>query len=467
MTIITKTRGRNAYTRGEASITTPEARAKLAPRNNPYYRRIDGPLHLGYRRCVSTTGTWIARRTVGQDRYEFKKLGPNDTVAFADDLGAPAGALDFAQAWTAAKNWFKTVANAPVASITVRDALTAYRAISEQRHAAKQANGPSTAKCYYWSSLQRVLTSAIIDIELNKLTKADLKAFRAELAASKTKSGEPLHVGTVRRICQNVSAALNHAARENDAITLTQDVVTAGFKAPLTEVYVNSRNAQSQVLNDRDIKAIVAAAQELDAERNVGGDLYRLVLVLAATGARFSQVNRIKVGEVDIANNRINVPVSRKGNGKPKKFSHSKMPVGPDVIAALAPALNGRHSTDYLLERRELVAVEGKVAQWEATGRGPWKASTELTDKLWKIIREKVGLGENIDCYSLRHSSIVSWLQRRIPTQMVARMHDTSSEMIEAHYSLHIGDVYDDLVADLARERSLAGAVVVPLKTAA
>lgn len=41
-----------------------------------------------------------------------------------------------------------------------------------------------------------------------------------------------------------------------------------------------------------------------------------MVLVLTATGARFSQVQRIRVGDVQSDRLRIFVPTSRKGRGK-------------------------------------------------------------------------------------------------------------------------------------------------------
>ena len=47
--------------------------------------------------------------------------------------------------------------------------------------------------------------------------------------------------------------------------------------------------------------------------------------------------------------------------------------------------------------------------------------------------------------YALRHSSIVRALVAGLPVRLVAAAHDTSVEMIEAHYSAHIIDATEDL----------------------
>src|SRR6516164_3594131 len=81
----------------------------------------------------------------------------------------------------------------------------------------------------------------------------------------------------------------------------------------------------------------VNGAQELDGEKaDWNGDLYRLVLTLAATGMRFSQLIRVTVADVQPERNRLMIPTSRKGKGT--KATRVAVPVGEDVITALRPA---------------------------------------------------------------------------------------------------------------------------------
>ena len=60
-----------------------------------------------------------------------------------------------------------------------------------------------------------------------------------------------------------------------------------------------------------------------------------MVLVLAATGARFSQVMRMTVADVQTAKKRLMIPVSHKGRGI-KTASHVAVRVGDDVLDELA-----------------------------------------------------------------------------------------------------------------------------------
>jgi integrase len=454
--IFHKARGRDVTKRGEAPITRPNARAKLAARGKPYFRLVQAGLHVGYRRNKNSAATWLARRALGEDRYEFQPL----------DIADPEGEHAYYEAVRLAQRWFKAASLSGSSSITVRDAVEAYRVIRETRTAAQR--GSFTAKHTFRSSMNRVLASSLADIELNRLTRADLKAWRSSLATSMLQRGDaqiPLSVSTARRITNDFAAALNHAVREHEQITLSPQVISFGLRGDKSEVLRNSR--PPQVLLEAEVKAIVAAAREVDAEGEWGGDLYRLVLVLAATGARFSQIQRLTVGDVDVTRSRINVPVSHKGRGS-KATSHTAVPLPDEVIAALTPVINGRHGTDYLLERRQIESVEGQVGEWVANGRrGPWQSPGELGESRWPAILKKAGLKADLVPYCLRHSSIVAWLVDRFPTRYVAQLHDTSSKMIEQHYARFVTDAFDDLASARVKAKSFGGAEIVPLQVAA
>ncbi len=71
-----------------------------------------------------------------------------------------------------------------------------------------------------------------------------------------------------------------------------------------------------------------------------------------------------------------------------------------------------------------------------------------------------------ITSYSLRHSSICRALLAGVPVSVVAKLHDTSGDEIESHYSAHILDVTGDVLSrkGLLRPESLTTHnVVVPL----
>src|SRR3954466_8757479 len=116
-----------ARTVKDANLATRTARASLPTRKRPHYRLILQGLHLGYYRGART-GSWSARRFIGNGRYEETKLGTADDVADADGIAI----LTFSQAQERARAWFagRVLAGAghedPIPAYTVSDALDDY-----------------------------------------------------------------------------------------------------------------------------------------------------------------------------------------------------------------------------------------------------------------------------------------------------------------------------------------------------
>ena len=258
------------------------------------------------------------------------------------------------------------------------------------------------------------------------------------LAAWRNGLPDTIAAATVRRISTDFRAALNAAAKAHrkDLPADFPAVVRHGLTVEEPTVAVAR---EAQVLTDADIRRLTGAAWTIDAQDGWEGDLARLVIVLAATGARFSQVIRMTVA--DVQDNRLMIPVSNKGRGA-KAAARIAVRVGDDVIAALRPAIAGRKGPDILLRRPHWTA--GRGSQLIADGRGPWRWATELSPP-WAAIRQRAGLPADIIPYALRHSSIVRGLRAGLPVRLVAALHDTSTPMIERHYSAFIVDAMDEV----------------------
>jgi integrase len=69
----------------------------------------------------------------------------------------------------------------------------------------------------------------------------------------------------------------------------------------------------NQILSDEAIGRIIAAARIVDEARGHDGDLLRLFIVMTSTGARFSQVVRLRVRDLQVERSRLTVPPSRNG----------------------------------------------------------------------------------------------------------------------------------------------------------
>jgi integrase len=199
-------------------------------------------------------------------------------------------------------------------------------------------------------------------------------------------------------------------------------------------------------LPDSHVRSVIDAAREVDADGGWDGDLWRLVLALASTGGRFSQIARLRVGDLQIGQNRLMVPTSRKGRGV-KKLSHIAVRVGADVVEALRPAVAGRRPNEPLLERwrhQQVKGTENSLPYWERASRGPWVNASELA-RPWSLILRWAGLPVDVVPYALRHSSIVRMLRAGLPIRLVASLHDTSSAVIERHYAAVVTDAMDEL----------------------
>lgn len=417
----------------EVPISTRNARSKLSP--GVYWRSIDPDTHLGYRKSARA-GTWLVRWRAGKG-YKQTPFATADDAIEADGVQA----LTFAQAESAARRHVAErradealEAAGPV--LTVRGAIDEYVAERE----AREAPSPGRETGKKRDARSRLQRHVLGDDDLaatavGKLTAERLAEWRNGLPGA-------LAPASRARLAGDFKAALNRAARVHRKKLPGDMLVTIkhGFAAEQAEA---PRAREAQVLADADVRRIVAAASEVDADDEWEGDLSRLVIILAATGARFSQVARMTVADVQMAQKRLMVPASRKGRGV-KRISKIAVRVGDDVLAALRPLMAGRKGTDTLLIRPRWKQLKPTV--WTKVSREPWSSASEIT-RPWAAIIAKAELPADIVPYALRHSSIVRGLGAGLPVRLVAALHDTSSAMIEAHYSAYIVDAMDELAA--------------------
>ena len=85
----------------DSSLESRTARLRLAPAGKPYWRLIEGGLHLGYRRRLKGGGTWVGRRFIGDGKYSELKIGVADDFQDADG----ATIFSFRQAQDAIRKW--------------------------------------------------------------------------------------------------------------------------------------------------------------------------------------------------------------------------------------------------------------------------------------------------------------------------------------------------------------------------
>jgi integrase len=433
----------------EEGLTTRNARLKLVVRAKPYWRKLGTDIHLGYRKGTRG-GSWLVRWYV-VGKYLQKAVGSADDVVMVEgrrDL-VEDDEKDYLSFEHASQKAVKIVAEgiarakaeAQGPALKVRMAVERYITM---RNARAQAAGSNRSDAGSGLALH-VLKHPIADKYIAALVEGDLKGWRDGMPAD-------LAGTTVARVTTDFRAALNagYASDHRRLPTELPMIIRRGLKADAAPETVSRK----QVFPDADIRRLIAAGWQIDHNLDGEGDIGRLNLVLAASGARFSQVIRMRVADVIPDDLRLMIPTSRKGRPGSKNKQSASIPVtvGEDVIGALLPIINGRPGSAPLLERWWQKQVRPGV--WIRESRGPWRSTGDFT-RPWRAIVSKAGLASDTVAYCYRHSSIVRGLRAGLPAKFVAARHDTSLQMLEKHYASYIVDALDDM----------ARKAVVPLTT--
>jgi integrase len=378
----------------------PTARLRLPVRRKPY----TGPslahgIKLLYRRN-RTNGSWVVKARSSPGAYW------TSAFAEADDYekGDGARVLTFYEAQDAAKALARGRDGAPdTKPVTVSKAVDRY-----ERDLKSRGADVSNAR-----RVHRHMTSALAGKPVGLLTVNDLRHWRDGLVA---KGVEP---ATINRTRAGLRAALELAAELDRDRIKNRDVFKSGLKG-----LRNTKTARRVVLPDADVLRIVEAAYEYDRAFGI------LIEVLAQTGARISQAARLKCGDLqaDGPDPKLLMPTSYKGGRGQKERQHVPVPI-PISLAALLKELRGDRPHDAPL----LIKSDG--TRWLERNKSEQWA-------VFRTVAERAGFDPNeITSYCLRHSSVCRSLLKHVPVSVVARLHDTSSDEIEAHYAAYILDV--------------------------
>jgi integrase len=230
---------------------------------------------------------------------------------------------------------------------------------------------------------------------------------------------------TVNRVCRCLFAALELARHHDDRIHNRQawEVGLAGLP--------DAQESRNVILSDDKVREFVAAAYAQD------GKLGLLVELLAVTGARPSQVVRLRVEDLHHhpLRPKLMMPKSGKGGGRnrsKKKHERYSVPITIRLAAKLREAAASRAGDAPLL-------LQSDGCPW---GDNPGQQYHRHIDR---IVTE-IGLDPDVvTIYALRHSSIVRTLLQNVPVRLVASLHNTSVAMIERTYSRHINEHGDEL----------------------
>lgn len=389
------------------SFESRTARLKLVVRRKPY----PGPslargLLLLYRRNKGN-GSWVLKARNGAG-YWTKVIAEADDF----DLSNTDTILTFYEAQDIAKQLARGGKGVDMAApVSVDRALIDYKADLIAR----------SARAYNADRPRVHLTPLLLSKPVALSTSRELKTWRDGLLGT-------IAPATINRRCNVICAAFELAARHDTRIG-NHNAWDVGLAA-----LPGAQRARNVIVSDEQVHAFVAAAYAKDLQLGLFVD------VLAITGARPSQVQRLCIEDLHDHPTRpkLMMPKSGKGGGQnrvAKKTERYSVPITSTLSRRLkAASVNGAPDAPLLVRHNGL----------------PWSTdpSQDYRDHVREVFEAISENPDQVTLYCLRHSSIVRMLLKNIPIRLIAALHNTSVSQIERNYSKHITEHHSD---DLTR----------------
>lgn len=371
-------------------IDTVESRAKLKPRNEPYWQRLSQGCQLGFRKLTpSSTGTWIAQfRDAGTNKRVKHSLGDFSTLP-------PSRRYDAAK--SAGEAWFTHLGRGGTPDVPTVGEICK-RWIEHKRN----TKGDQPAKDAQARFERWVYKDKLARVLLNKLTRNHLDVWRSTMSKTPVvinpHASEQLtrerSKSTINRDMSELRAALNFAHDNN---WITDD---SAWRMALRQIK-NADKRRSTYLDKSERKALIESVPQ-----QFGAFLTGLALIPLRPGALAS----LKVSDFDIRLDTL--IVSRDKHGQDRRI---KLPKG--TAALIKTQIQGKASCDTIFTR-----ADGN--NWT---RHYWK-------KPFKSTVLALNLTPEATLYAIRHSGITDLVVGGLDLLTTALISGTSVAMIEKYY---------------------------------
>jgi len=399
----------------DAQLESRAAREKLKARGKPYYRSIGPRLHVGYRKG-KTGGRWVARFYVGDQDYRV------ETIADADDRSDADGKhiLDFWQAQERARERHKQLAGEGgkvVGVYTVKEAVEDYLHWME-------GNRKSAADARYRA--EALILPDLGEKDISKLTANDIRAWhrktsetaprlRSKKGSKYPKFRERAHDAdsvrrrraTANRVLTTLKAAFNYAWREGK--------VASDKEWRRVEPFEGVETARIHYLTVVEAQRLVNAAS---------GSFRDLVQAALQTGARYSELSRLRVEDFNAAVGTVTIRESKAGKARHVVLTDEGVELFVQLVAG--------KTRDALI----LPAPSG----------GAWGKSHQFRPMATACSSARIAPA--LGFHGLRHTWASLAVMNGVPLLVVAKnLGHTDTRMVEKHYG-HLAPSY---IADAIR----------------
>ena len=394
----------------DKTLDSRDVRRKLKPRGKPYWRSIERGLHLGYRRLRDGAGPWIARRYLGQQRYDEQAIGVADDMSDADGVTV----FDYWQAVDFARgSRSRATVSGPYA---VADAVRAY--IEFLTRERKTAYGVGVRMAAH-------VLPFLGEIAVAELTADTLRKWHAELAK------QPPRVRTAPGRKQQYREITDDDGVRRRRVSANQCLaqLKAALNLAFNEGIVPSDHAWRKVKPFRGVIAARARYLTLaECSRLMNScppDFRNLVRGALETGARYSEITRMKVADFNPDVGTVAIHVSK--TSKPRHVV-----LTADGEAFFKQICAGRTGTVFL-------RADGK----------PWGVSHQGRPMADACRHAKIE--PSVGFHQLRHTWASLSVMNGVPLLVVAKnLGHSDTKMVEKFY----GHLAPSFVVDAIRKHA-------------
>jgi len=374
------------------SIDTKAKRERLAKRREPYWYKIILGGFLGYR-VGAKGGSWIARYRNEEGKQHYKSL----------NLPAHLALNEFDCAVGEAKKWFdRQQQGFGAASGTVREAADNYTEYLEQKKSKRSADDAR-------GRINLHILPTFADTPLDKLKPQYIRKWVHSFVAEGSDETVRKSKTTANRNLTILKAMLNLAYKEG--------LVASDRAWKNVERFKNSDGARKDFLNSEQVKNL------LD---NANGYFRDLLKAGILTGARYGELCKLKVRDLDKNNGLLNIPYGKTGS-RPFPLTNTTKAFFIEMAKSKLPDAP-------LLTRN---------------GVDPWGHGDQ--SKLMRETVTKAELANSVVFYTLRHSFIADVIDKNMNVFDIAKITGTSIDMIEKHY----GKLFKGRVIEVLERSSL------------
>ena len=405
------------------TLATRTARRVLQIHPRPYWLFLSGGCSLGYRKNRGARGgAWLAKYKSGPFRKEAR-IGWADDVFDADNVQV----LDFEQAQEHARKWFKDAVRESTGEYVHSGPYHVSQAIADYLQSLKHRGAPDFESATY--DLNANAVPRLGSVEVRKLTRPKLEAWRSHVAdrprrkPKKVKDGEkpeqpkPMaedeqrrRRATANRTARRLIAALNYALETGKV-----NANPMNWKLPPFE---NVEVARAAFLTEAAQRDFVSACTEEP-------DFQTLVLAALHSGARYSELGRLRVS--DFANTSKSVFIGQSKGGESRHVF-----LDEDGVEFFK-RLTAKRAQD------EVMLLRANGENWEKDDQ---KKPMARSCKKAKVM----GLG----FHGLRHSFATRLLMRGVSLKIVAQqLGHRDTRMCERHYGHLIDSHVQEVIAGL------------------